>query len=193
MALMATTGLPAGLTRAGISPPSPKRDNSVTLAASTVATPASIALPPSVRMRNPASTSRLLAAPTISCVPRTGGNMVRRTWPGSGRARTISAAALSSAPAWRGRHGGAATQRRGEGRSGFIAVERLRDWNADDFDALQIRSADAVTLGQQQRVITGLERAGATVRARIVTHYGRGHGVSGDGIGSGDQNTRLDQ
>ena len=50
--LMATTGLPAILIRIGISPPRPKWSCSVTAAASTVATPASTALPPCVRMRN---------------------------------------------------------------------------------------------------------------------------------------------
>src|SRR5712692_940698 len=184
---MATTGLPASLTSSGISPPNPKRDCSVTAAASTVATPASMALPPLVKIRKPASTSRLLAAPTISCVPRTGGNMVWRTWAEIGaRRRRLTAE----------------TRRRREKTANrleclfdlrFIFVQSLGDGNADHFDAFQICRADAVALGQEQRVVASLEWGRATFGARVVAHDGGGDSVGGDGIGSGDQHARLNQ
>ena len=91
MPLIATTGFPAILTSSGISPPRPKRACSVTAAASTVATPESMAFPSCVRIRKPASTSKLFAAPTISRVPRTGGNMVWRTCAPSGSAAAMRA------------------------------------------------------------------------------------------------------
>src|SRR5258706_12029547 len=159
------TGLPAGLTSNGISPHNPKRDCSVTAAARTVATPASMALPPLVKMRKPASTSRLLAAPTISWVPRTGGNMVWRTWAGRGSARR--------------RRLTAETRRRRErtvnGLEGplhlrFIFVQGLGDGHADHFDTFQIRGTDAMALGQEQRVVAGLERGLTAIGARVVAH-----------------------
>src|SRR5579864_7528065 len=175
---MATTGLPAGLTSSGISPPNPKRDSSVTPAASTVATPASKALPPWVRMRKPASTSKLFAAPTISCVPRTGGNMVCRGWAARGAASS--------------------RMQNNEGRRmrqplQFIPVERLRDGNAYDFDAMEIGRADAVLLGQQQGVVARSKGRGAALGARIVTHDGGCDSVGRDGIGSSDQHPGLDE
>src|SRR5689334_2012155 len=154
---MATTGLPASFTSSGISPPNPNRDCSVTAAARTVATPASTALPPSVRMRNPASTSRLFAAPTISRVPRTGGNMVWRTCAVRGKPRARLTAAAQRPPAL----------------SALIPVERLRDGDSHDFYAFQICGADAVALRQQQRVVASLKWRGATLGARIVAHHRR--------------------
>src|SRR6266542_4484376 len=149
---MATTGFPAILTSNGISPPMPKRACSVTEAASTAATPASMALPPCASTRNPASTSKLLAAATISCVPRTGGNMVGRGWP------NVTAAASSA-------------------KLSFIPVKRLFNRHAHDFNALQIGAPHAVPLGEQHGVIAGLEGLRAAIGARIVAHDGGSHGI----------------
>src|SRR5690242_17551200 len=188
MPLTATTGLPASLTSNGISPPNPNRDCSVTAAAITVATPASMALPPLVKMRKPASTSRLLAAPTISCVPRTGGNMVWRTCAGSGAARRKRLTAETPR-----RRDKTANRLESLFQSRFIFVEGLGDGDADHFDAFQIRGADAVALGQQQRVVTGLKWGLTAIGARVVAHDGGGHRVGGDGVGPGDQHAGLDQ
>src|SRR5258708_7120674 len=188
MPLIAITGLPASLTSNGISPPKPKRDCSVTAAASTVATPASMALPPLVKMRKPASTSRLLAAPTISWVPRTGGNMVWRTWAGSGSARRIRLTAET-----RRRRERTVNGLEGPPHLHFIFVQGLGDGDADHFDAFQICRADAVAFGQEQRVVASLKWCGAAVGARVVAHDGGGHCVGCNGIGSGDQHAGLDQ
>ena len=59
-------------TRIGASPPRPKCENSTTLAASMVATPASTALPPWKYMRMPASVAYSDPPATAPCVPRDG-------------------------------------------------------------------------------------------------------------------------
>src|ERR1044071_8522017 len=98
-------------------------------------------------MRMPASTSKLLVDPTISCKLRTGGNMVRRLW-----AERVAAARKSNERA---------TLRP-------ISIHRLRNRHAANFNTAQVGRAHAVPLGQQQRVVTGSEGRAALGGARIV-------------------------
>src|SRR5215203_6007714 len=81
----------------GASPPSPKCEISVTAAAKIDATPASIALPPAVINRAPASTVNVRPAATIPCDPRTSprtgtnGCCAESVTPASARAAAAAA------------------------------------------------------------------------------------------------------
>src|SRR5690349_1341928 len=134
-----------------------------------VATPASTALPPAPSMRIPASTSKLLVEPTISCRPRTGGNMV------SLLCALKAAAAVRTKPAI----------------LGPIAIHGLRDRRAAHLDTLQVGGSDPVLFGQQQRVVTGAEGRRSPRRTRIVAHHRGGNSVSRYGVQPGQQHSRL--
>src|SRR4051812_47786769 len=79
----------------GASPPSPKCEISVTAAAKIDATPASIALPPALIKRAPASTVKVRPAATMPCDARTSP----RTDAGGGCAESVAAAIATITPA----------------------------------------------------------------------------------------------
>src|SRR5580698_7917519 len=178
---MATTGWPASLIMIGISPPRPKWSNSVTPAASVVATPASTALPPSARMRMPASTSKLLHDPTISCRPRTGGNMVSFDWAARVAGSKNAKAALRAAA-------GKITRR---AESGFIAEQRPRNRHAAYVDFAEVRRAYTMPLGEEQRILTGPKWGEAPRCTRIVAHNRGRYGIGRNRIQSSQQYAGL--
>src|SRR5438132_2964506 len=85
------TSLPLSLIRIGTSPPKEKCENSITDAARIVATPASTALPPCRRIRNPASTDSGLPPATTPRLPRTTGRNVSAVVVGGGSTARITA------------------------------------------------------------------------------------------------------
>src|SRR4030095_11054898 len=80
--------------RIGTSPPKEKCENSITEAARIVATPASVALPPCLRILSPASTERGLPPATTPRLPRTTGRKVSACEAGGHTAARMNAAAI---------------------------------------------------------------------------------------------------